>query len=175
MNLPTFSYDRPLMCFDVESVGLHGEGFAVAWVVLNEYGEICEEQCLACPSDEAQGTDADRAWIAQNVPALPITHARPAQVRAAFWQAWLQWRERGAQLVADCAWPVEAGFLSACVRDMGEAAHWFGPYPLYDISSMHAALGVVAPARSPVELPLHHPLVDARYLARCLLALPELS
>ena len=27
------------MVFDVESIGLHGEGFAVAWVVVNRAGE----------------------------------------------------------------------------------------------------------------------------------------
>ena len=28
------------MVFDVESIGLHGEGFAVAWVVVNSAGYI---------------------------------------------------------------------------------------------------------------------------------------
>ena len=36
------------MVFDVESVGLHGEGFAVAWVVVNIDGEKLDEGCLSC-------------------------------------------------------------------------------------------------------------------------------
>ena len=33
------------MVFDVESIGLHGDGFAVAWVVVNREGERLGEGC----------------------------------------------------------------------------------------------------------------------------------
>jgi hypothetical protein len=159
-----------LVFFDVESIGLHGEGFAVGWVVVNAAGELQEEQRLACPPETAAGADSDRAWVAANVSPLATTHDTPSALRAAFWAAWLAWRERGAWLVADCPWPVETGFLSACVKDLGPAAHWQGPYPLLDASTL-----VMAAGRDPraarerptgAERPAHDPLADAHHAIR---------
>ena len=44
------------MVFDVESIGLHGDGFAVAWVVVNRSGQRLGEGCMACPRDLCAGT-----------------------------------------------------------------------------------------------------------------------
>lgn len=159
-----------LMFLDVESIGLHGEGFAVGWVVVNAAGEPQEAQCWSCPPNSAEGSTSDRAWVAANVPPLAVTHGSPTALRAAFWSAWLGWRERGAWLVADCPWPVEANFLSACVRDQGPSAHWKGPYPLLDVSTL-----VMASGRDPraegersteAERPAHDPLADAYHSIR---------
>ncbi len=158
-----------LFAFDIESIGLHGEGFAVGYVVVDAAGAELEAATFACSPDAAQGADSDREWVAQNVPAQIATHATPREVRAVFWQRWLHWSALGAHLVADCAWPVEARFLAACVEDHGVAAHWQGPYPLLDVSSLSAALGIdthAAVERKPHELPAHDPLADARLCAR---------
>jgi hypothetical protein len=169
--------------FDVESIGLHGEGFAVAYVVVDSTGAELETALFSCPPAAAMGADTDRAWVAKNVPSLALTHSTPAQVRAAFWQAWLRWRTVKAgvdsiYMVADCAWPVEARFLNACVDDAGAAAHWLGPYPLLDVSTLTQVLTITsdsAPAllRSADAQPSHHPLADARHSARTWLALME--
>ena len=58
------------MVFDVESIGLHGDGFAVAWVVVNREGERLGEGCMACPRDLCAGTAESRLWVDENVPAL---------------------------------------------------------------------------------------------------------
>lgn len=162
--------------FDVEAIGLHGEGFAVAYVVVNADGDELEFAQFACSSASAAGTDADRAWVAQNVPSLPISHVDLAEMRAAFWQAWLRWRSVGASenkifMVADCAWPVEARFLNACVNDVDAAAYWQGPYPLLDVSTLQHASNMNLPVRDLVTHPLHNPLADARYSAAVWLAL----
>lgn len=155
--------------FDVESIGLHGEGFTVAYRVISASGETVESDQFSCAPALAQGRDEDRAWVAAHVPELTQNCATPAEVRAKFWQRWLHWREAGAWLAADCAWPVETAFLASCVRDAGDAAHWQGPYPLLDISTLAFALGRdprEAEQRLPDELPRHDPAADVRHSAR---------
>ena len=39
--------------FDVESVGLHGTGFAVGYVVLDKNGNEVESGCFCCPLTSA--------------------------------------------------------------------------------------------------------------------------
>ena len=167
-HFPRFS-----VVFDVESVGLQGEPFAVAWVVLDmdEHLEI-EAAVHACDSELATGDDSDRRWVAENVPAFDVNCADPAAVRATFSGAWQRWRSLDAWLVADCALPVETNFLSACVRDVGAIAKFAGPYPLLDIATYEALAGVDPPSsaeRLPDETPRHHPPSDARCMARRLL------
>lgn len=102
------------------------------------------------------------------------THESPQMIRQAFWKHWLQWKAVGARLVADCAWPVEARFLAACVDDNLAANGWFGPYPLFDIASISAAHGLDPLEKRPRrygESPEHNPLCDAKQSARILLTL----
>jgi hypothetical protein len=179
------------MVFDVESVGLHGEGFAVGWVVVGG-GKELESGRLACPAAAAYGTRSGREWVATNAPTMPNTHALPNDVRDAFWAAWLRWKGRGAVLAADCPWPVEARFLAACVEEARDPMtsgtetpegerDWQGPYPLIDVASVRLAVGLDplgTAGRLPNELPAHDPLADARQSARLLvealrLAAPE--
>ncbi|MEB3169231.1 MAG: hypothetical protein VKK97_10945 [Synechococcaceae cyanobacterium] len=160
------------MVFDVESIGLHGDGFAVGWVVVNRDGERLEEGCLSCGPELCIGTDQDRRWVSENVPPLLINSPTKFHVRNGFWHAWRRWADQGAVLVADCAWPVEANFLSACVRQNRAEREREGPYPLHDLASVLLALGkdpLEATPRNEDELPVHHPLMDARQSARQLI------
>lgn len=159
----------PLMVFDVESVGLHGEGFSVGYVVLVDGKEV-EFGCFTAPLSSAAGDDEGRSWVEANIPPTPITHESPRPVRDAFWFRWAYWKERGAILAADCGWPVEARFLCACVDD-DKSRSWSGPYPFMEISSVLVAKGMDPLAkydRLPSELPAHNPLFDARQSARLL-------
>jgi hypothetical protein len=169
------------MVFDVESVGLHGEGFAVGWVVIDGAGTVQGGGRAVCPPDKAKGKAAGRKWVKENVP-LPewpeygVDPDRglwldPRQVRRAFWHDWAEWKARGAVLVADCGWPVEARFLAACVDDEPASREWEGPYPLHELASFMAAAGLDPLAkreRLPEETPEHSPLADARQSARLL-------
>lgn len=159
------------MVFDVESIGLHGEGFAVGATVVDERGLTLEHYLYACNPDLAAGDAAGRAWVAQNCPVIPSNCGSPRGVRNQFWKAWLKWKDRGAALVADCAWPVEARFLIACVEDALEEREWSGPYPLHELTSFMVAAGMDPMAtydRLPDE-PMHDPLGDAKQSARLLL------
>jgi hypothetical protein len=161
------------MVFDVESVGLHGEGFAVGWVVVNGYDIEVQYGISWCQPVVTMGTSDSFEWILKNVPELPNSFMRssPKEVRTCFWEQWLCWKERGAILVADCAWPVEARFLAACVDDYLTEREWQGPYPLHDLASVLMAAGknpLDKFERKTDELPEHNPLADARQSARIL-------
>jgi hypothetical protein len=158
--------------FNVESIGLHGEGFAVGIVVIDSKGEEQEATRFSCPPRTAKGDDEGRIWVAKNYPldAAP-SHAHPEAVRDAFWHYWSYWKGCGAMMVADCGWPVEARFLAACV-DQEPSRAWRGPYPLLDIGSILLARGLDPLACYPRlanELPEHDPLCDAWQSARILI------
>lgn len=157
------------MVFDVESIGLHGEAFAVGWVVVDAKGVELSGGIFGCPPDNAQGQLEARAWVMANCPRLPITHATPREVRDAFWAVWADHQTRARTiLVADCPWPVEARFLTACVHDdLSRCVE--APYPLLDVASVRAAVGLDpfgAETRTSAELPVHDPHKDARQSAR---------
>ena len=161
---------RLWMVFDVESVGLHGEGFAVAWTICDEKGEVKEEGLEHCPIETAKGAEAGRKWVNENVlPHLGVPNCKtPKEVRDKFWKRWKAWEVKGVKLVADVAWPVESNFLSACINDDPGGREMAGPYPLYDVSFLKMSDGVleIDYKRLPSELPAHHPLADCRHSAR---------
>ena len=196
------------MVFDVESVGLHGEGFAVAWVVIEKKEgrwERVREGWVVCPPGRARGTPEGRKWVKENaafvneiegamhLPAPNRSVNHTAGVRKAFWEVWTEEAVKGSLLWADVGWPVEARFLIACVEDDRECPddrgpandlgktgrEWKGPYPLHEIETLRVSLGVppeedrfkdprLADERLADELPIHHPLADARHSARLL-------
>ena len=170
------------MVFDVESVGLHGEGFAVGWVVVDRRGSELSCGLAACNPADADGDDEGRPWVEEHGPAdifPPADEYGPMWVREQFWDAWRAWSSRGdVVLVADCAWPVEARFLARCVDDSREARFWEGPYPLHDLASIRLAAGLDPLGtceRLPDELPAHDPLADARQSARLLIEALDLA
>jgi hypothetical protein len=158
--------------FDVESIGLHGEGFAVGGGVFLNGNAITEFQ-FSCPRDQAKGRDKDRDWVDFNIPSIDITHETPAQVRHAFWEEWMTAKHKfpGIVMAGECFWPVEANFVSSCVSD-DETRTWEGPYPFHEVSSFMLAGGMDPMGRYdrlPHELPCHTPLADARLSARLLM------
>lgn len=166
--------DQLYVVFDVESIGIHGEAFAVGYVVIDAFcGRELESDYWHCDPSCAQGVLEDRKWVNENIlstvsfnkPSL----ADPYQVQNAFWEKWLEWKARGAELVADCQWPVEARFLAACVDLDPVNRKWQGPYPLHEVATALLLAGRNPHeeyARLPSELPKHHPVCDARQSAR---------
>jgi hypothetical protein len=163
------------MVFDVESIGLHGEGFDVGWVIVQRDGREVAAARRWCFPDAANGTQGGHDWVGQN---WQQPHGNdwsnsetPRAVRAAFRDDWYRWvNQSGAVLAAEVSWPVEARFLLDCVRDTG--GEWSGPYPLIDIASVRLAAGfdpVTTEPRLPNETPAHNPLADARQSARLLI------
>lgn len=162
------------MVFDCESIGIHGETFAVGWIVVSKSGEEIARAEYGTDPIRAHGHADDLAWVKEHCRTVDNVPAEngPYWVRQRFWEAWEYAKERGALLAADVAWPVEANFLSACIADDPERRKWNGPYPLIDVSSVRLAAGydpTGTVARRNDELPEHDPLADARQSARLLL------
>jgi len=168
------------MAFDVESIGLHGDGFAVGFCVVDENGTELDHGLFTCNRDDADGPKEARGWIDEYVPSMVATHRNPEGIRHAFWNMWTSWKLKGAKLAAEVPWPVEANFLTECINDarrktrggMAESEReWDGPYPLIDIASVRLAVGkdpLAKEERKKGELPEHHPLADSRQSARLL-------
>lgn len=157
--------------FDVESIGLHGDAFAVAGGIYSDDGQVGWEFRLAAPREIANGDDSDREWVDINVPHMNPTHPTLREMRDAFWAEWEKAKAEGAIMAAECLWPVEGGFVQQCVRDDMENRKWKGPYPFLEISSVLLAAGMDPMAeyeRHPEELPKHDPTADARQSARLL-------
>lgn len=155
------------MVFDVESVGLHGEGFAVGWVVIDGRGREMHSAHYGCAPSRADGAADDLEWVEANCHTLKNCQT-PRQVRDEFWRAWEFAKKRGVMLAAEVPWPVEARFLSDCIKD-DPTRKWEGPYPLIDVASAVLSQGgdpMVTRERLPSELPAHNPLADARQSAR---------
>jgi hypothetical protein len=179
-NMPPYFF-----VFDVESVGLQGVGFAAGWVVIDPSGKEHGSGLFACHLAAAvEVVDGeDVLWCQQHViPALAATMDKlisvpdPKALRISFWSHWQQWKQRGAVMVADCPWPVEARFLHACIDtrfgNRRMAGDFDGPYPLIDVASVRMAKGLdplEAGERLPGELPAHNPMMDARQSARLLI------
>lgn len=157
--------------FDVESVGLHGEGFAVSMVVTNNLEEISHVTwaCLPDPAMSLSSYD-DFKWVQENVSYPPDTIwvQTPRDVRNAFWAQWLRLKADNYVLCADVCWPVEANFLSECVRDDRHVRKFEGPYPLIDLSPILklAAPSPVYNGRLKEHQPAHNPLMDCQHSLR---------
>lgn len=163
--------DQYWFIIDVESVGLHGEGFAVAYGVYQN-GIEHEWGVIACDSDAAEGGPYDREWAEKNVKLEPheISYSAPRGVRSEFWSTWglAKLRYPGIVMVGECIWPVETNFLHQGISDRPDRSV-DGPYPLLDITNWIAAAGMdpmEAYERRPDELPVHHPMGDVRLSAR---------
>lgn len=125
---------KNFLIFDCEANGLHGQVFAVAVVTMNERGEILDSFEGKCPIEGVLNS-----WVGENViPHLAgmTEYPAPRTLRDAFWAFLQRHKDSGAEIWADTAWPVEAGFLSACVADDPGARLWEGPYPLLDVSTL---------------------------------------
>lgn len=162
--------------FDVESIGLHGEAFAVGWVVVDGDGKESSSGLIHCPSGAASGTENVREWVNKNCPPISMSEGKyvlsPMRVREEFWPVLQDFKSNGGCVVADCAWPVEAGFLIKCIADDSFVRDFMGPYPLHDLASVILACGGNPSqtfGRLPSELPQHNPLADARQSARILI------
>lgn len=162
---PELAGAKKFFVFDVESVGLHGDGYAYGYVVVDADGnELASGREAVDPAD-VNGTTDGREWLRDNCPSIAITKANISALRSQFVVDWVHWKVRGAVMVADCPWPVEARFLLAC--DMG----FEGPYPLIDVGSVVLSAGgnpIGEFDRLQSELPKHDPLCDARQSARVL-------
>ena len=171
------------LVLDVETVGLYGEPFAFAAVILDSATwETVVETFAVCPFGKANGPPDDRKWAEEHI-APPVFQSQheprkvvesPDHLRDYFADLWLHWSAKGAIIVADGLHPVEAEFLSGMwvERKISGKPEVPSPYPVLDLPSMYAGAGwdpSTTYDRLESELPKHNPLADARQSARLLI------
>lgn len=160
----------PVFVFDVESIGLHGQHFAVAGGVFID-GIPVREFHYACYSNSAVGLPCDRKWVTKNIPDFEVNCDSPEEVARffTFFLADMRGKYPDLQIAAECAYPVETRFLAYCLDS--DSGLPFTIYPLHEIASFMAAAGMDPMAtydRLPNELPKHDPRADACQSARLL-------
>lgn len=184
--IPNLQAELPLfLVFDVESVGLYGDGFAVGWVVIDPDGKEHESGLFVSDWRKAKAFNQKGAieWVETNLPPMEITHQNRESLCFDFFNVLQRWLLNGREknhpkvcsIWADWGYPVEARFLTRC----REAAYWMieddpswlMPAPLQEIDTLRMAAGFIdhGDPRLPDELPEHNPLNDARYSARIML------
>jgi len=163
------------MVFDVESVGLYGEGFSVGWVLVDDHGiELASGHYGCTPELARRQDDASLGWVERHC-SWNLNCARPRDVRDQFWEAYNSYfydiPGMKTVLASDVPWPVESRFLKQVIGDDTSRIER-APYPLIDIASIRLAAGLDplgTERRYADELPEHCALADARQSARLLL------
>jgi hypothetical protein len=171
-----------VLCFDIESNGLHGDAFAVAGVLMNSKREILSQFTSRCPI-----IGPVDAWVSANVLGpmmnMPDTAATARLMRDAFWDWYLQVKPQADMIVAANPYPVEARFLIDCQNDDLPAREFDHPFPYYDLSSLLYSHGFKTPTkrRDFVKKAVrgssgesHNPLWDAQATAMAALSAAEL-
>lgn len=162
--------------FDVESMGLYGEPYAVGWSVWHFYpepvrtGEVDFGLMRTDPRTLEYTQDAFE-WFRTNVPDMRFTHLTQHDMLEDFWQILRRYMSLGYNIAAECPVPVESNFLRKCVDNDPVGRNFLAPYPLVDISSIMLCKGIdpmLPYGRLQNELPVHNPLCDARQSARLL-------
>ncbi|AYV83315.1 MAG: hypothetical protein Hyperionvirus5_121 [Hyperionvirus sp.] len=171
------------LTFDVESLGLYGDAFAVGAVIHNHLGEEMGTLFEHCPHTATKEASLDLSdprnrseWIVKNVvPVLktPASCKNPREIRDKFWKFYREWimiaknLKMKLDVVVDAGYPVETNFLRECVGDSFEERQYEGPYPLQEVQTAIKLAGYTKEnERLAGEEPAHHPLADSRQSAR---------
>lgn len=162
--------------FDVESMGLFGQAFAVAGGVYNKERKRLHEFAFHINGwndfEIIEGTKEDRKWVTENVtlPESSIGFDYFEDFHQAFWDEWIKAKnEYGAEMAGECIFPVEVNFLNEVCSI--HATMETSPYPVHEIASFMASSGLdykTSQERLESELPAHNPLMDSRQSARLL-------
>lgn len=170
---PELTSASTILCLDVESNGLHGEGFAVGAVVLRLDGTVIDEFTARCP---VHGPVDE--WVEKNVlppmEAFKLTHKNSRELRADFWKWFVEAKEQVDFVLVDNGYPVEARFLIQCQEDDLDERYWQHAYPMLELNSLLLAAGIkpLAVRYRMVEDELegevlkHNPRFDAEVSAR---------
>ncbi len=132
-----------ILCFDVESNGLHGPAFAVAGVCIDTEGKVTSEFLARCPIEGKLDE-----WVRDNVlepmRSIAQTHPNAKSMRHDFWEWYVKAKASVDMIVCANPYPVESRFLMECQRDDMSAREFDHPFPLFDVSSMMAGAGLVS-------------------------------
>lgn len=168
LKLPAFSNNTKLLCFDLESNGLHGEVFAIGAVIMDASGEVFDEFTGRCKI-----VGQPDAWVEKNVlPAIknmPMTHTSYKALREAFWKWYVGTEQNADYVLVSNGYPVEYRFLLKCQDENLKERYWQHPFPLLDLTSLLLLASSnatksqqMAELAKTSSLTRHHPFDDAK-------------
>lgn len=172
-KIPEITNQTKLLCFDLETNGLHGQAFAIGALVIDKHGTV-HDQFTA----RTELNDEVDEWVRQHVlPVLddmPITHGSYEAMREAFWRWFLKAEAKSDYVIVSNGYPVEYRFLLDCQEANIDERYWQHPFPLIELSSLLLPLGQLSRVKKNElykKLPnmddfkKHHPLDDAKATA----------
>jgi hypothetical protein len=169
---PPISKDTKILCFDLESNGLHGEVFAIGAVVMDANGKILDQFTGRSKINE----DVDE-WVQKNVipviEDMTISHGSYKDLREAFWRWYLQAEAKSDYVLVSNGYPVEYRFLIKCQEENLAERYWQHPFPILDLFSLLLQVNLEPGDRTRLQKELletsgftrHHPLHDAKLSA----------
>ena len=127
---------------DAETDGLYGTFLSIAVLVTDENGT---EQDHFYGALRISADNLNSKWVKENVyPSLGNAermYDTEQELLNAFWDCWMKYREK-CICIADVPYPVEARLFMRCVMNNLTEREFLGPYPLFDLSSVLAAVGI---------------------------------
>lgn len=169
---PPITNQTKILCFDLETNGLHGEAFAAGAIVIDATSNVLDT--FTARTNIVGEVDE---WVEQNVlPAIsdmPITHKDSHEMREAFWQWYLQAEPKSDYVLVSNGYPVEYRFLLQCQEENLAERYWQHPFPILDLSSLLIQAGLDPTSKNKLLNSLvtkenfksHHPLHDAKVSA----------
>lgn len=168
-KMPPLSIKTKILCFDLETNGLHGEAFAAGAVVMDGEGKVYSEF-----SGRAKINGEVDEWVAKNVipniADMPEAYTSYKQLREAFWKWYVPAEADSDYVLVSNGYPVEYRFLLACQEDNIEERYWQHPFPILDLSSLLIQIGEESLSKSKLlakiiregDYSRHHPVHDAK-------------
>jgi hypothetical protein len=180
-KIPPLGSKTKVLCFDLETNGLHGEAFAAGAVVMDASGQIYDEFSARCKI-----VGQVDPWVENNVlPAIkdmPLTHKTYKDLREAFWQWYLKAEENSDYVLVSNGYPVEYRFLLKCQEENLAERYWQHPFPIIDLTSLLIQVGEESPKSQIIQQVIesgnylrHNPLDDAKMSAELAFRAFELS
>ncbi len=167
-KLPKITSKTKLLCFDLETNGLHGQTFAIGAILMNASGKVLKEFSARTQIDG----EVDE-WVQSNVMSaiadMVITHDSFEAMQEDFWQWYLASEKECDYVLVSHGYPVEYRFLLQCQEVDIEKRYWDHPFPLLDLASILLMTGdkksivkdnVLALVESRGGFLRHHPVHD---------------
>lgn len=169
---PAIGKDTKILCFDLESNGLHGEVFAAAAVVMDSDGKVLDQF-----TGRTKIVGEVDNWVAKNViPVIEdimISHGSYKDLREAFWRWYLQAEPKSDYVLVSNGYPVEFRFLIKCQEENLGERYWQHPFPILDLFSLLIQAGIDTSEKARLKAKIaetisfkpHNPLDDAKISA----------
>ncbi len=158
--------NKKILVFDVESISLFGEAFAVGAVIGDLNGNISDFFSLKAIKPQKKANEWVKANVLPNISQLPSCNTT-IELRTAFYEWYMKFKDI-CTIWSDVNFPVETNFLSAIVKDDPETRQFNMPYPLYDISNfIDIRIDRIESCKMKILLK-HNPLDDSMASYYCL-------